>query len=101
MSYAELNLIFILPAVIALVSLRWLVRWRKLCFTAAAMLLITAVFDNFIVGSGIVAYNPQALSGAFIGFAPIEDFAYTIVAVILIPLSWWWLESKEAERNKK
>jgi hypothetical protein len=52
------------------------------------------VFDNFIVGSGIVAYDPALLSGVFIGFAPIEDFAYTLVAALLIPLTWWWLGSR-------
>ena len=101
MSYAELNALFLIPAFVMLFALRYLVRWRKLCFTAAALILLTAVFDNFIVGSGVVAYNPETLSGAFIGFAPIEDFAYTVVAVIMIPLTWWWLESREAERNKK
>jgi hypothetical protein len=52
------------------------------------------VFDNFIVGSGIVAYDPALLSGVFIGFAPIEDFAYTLVGAVLIPLTWWWLGSR-------
>jgi lycopene cyclase domain-containing protein len=55
---------------------------------------MTAVFDNFIVVSGVVAYDPALLSGVFIGFAPIEDFAYTLVAALLIPLTWWWLGSR-------
>jgi lycopene cyclase domain-containing protein len=55
---------------------------------------MTAVFDNFIVGSGVVAYDNSLLSGVFIGFAPIEDFAYTLVAALLIPLTWWWLGSR-------
>jgi lycopene cyclase domain-containing protein len=95
MTYAELNLLFLIPAALLLFSMRWLVRWRKLCFTVAALVVMTAIFDNFIVGSGIVAYNPDTLSGAFIGFAPIEDFAYTLVAAILIPLTWWWLGSRK------
>jgi len=97
MTYAELNLVFLLPAAVLLFYMRWLVRWRKLCFTVATLLVMTAVFDNFIVGSGIVAYNPSTLSGAFIGFAPIEDFAYTLVAAVLIPLTWWWLGSKQSQ----
>ena len=95
MTYAELNLIFLVPVIALLFYFRWLVRWRKLCFTVAALLIMTAIFDNFIVGSGIVAYNPDTLSGAFIGFAPIEDFAYTLVAAVLIPLTWWWLGSRQ------
>ncbi len=94
MTYAELNFIFLIPIGALLFFFRHLVRWRKLCFTVGALLLMTAIFDNFIVGSGIVAYNQDSLSGAFIGYAPIEDFAYTLVAAILIPLTWWWLGAR-------
>jgi lycopene cyclase domain-containing protein len=94
MSYALLNLIFVLPVLVTLFAYRWLVHWGTICYTLVALLLMTAVFDNFIVGSGVVAYDPALLSGVFIGFAPIEDFAYTLVAVLLIPLTWWWLGSR-------
>jgi lycopene cyclase domain-containing protein len=100
MTYAELNLLFLIPVAVLLFFFRYLVRWRKLCFTVAALVLMTAIFDNFIVGSGIVAYNPEALSGAFIGFAPIEDFAYTLVAAVLVPLTWWWLGSRQSKTGK-
>jgi lycopene cyclase domain-containing protein len=94
MSYALLNLIFVIPVLVVLLAYRWLVHWGTLCYTLVALLLMTAVFDNFIVGSGIVAYDHALLSGVFIGFAPIEDFAYTLVAALLIPLTWWWLGSR-------
>jgi lycopene cyclase domain-containing protein len=94
MSYALLNLIFVLPVLVLLFAYRWLVHWGTICYTLVALLLMTAVFDNFIVGSGVVAYDPQLLSGVFIGFAPIEDFAYTLVAALLSPLTWWWLGSR-------
>jgi lycopene cyclase domain-containing protein len=94
MSYALLNLIFVLPVLVLLFANRWLVHWGTICYTLVALLLMTAVFDNFIVGSGVVAYDPALLSGVFIGFAPIEDFAYTLVAALLIPLTWWWLGSR-------
>jgi lycopene cyclase domain-containing protein len=99
MTYAELNLLFLIPVAVLLMYMRWIVRWQKLCWTVTALLIMTAIFDNFIVGSGIVAYNPDTLSGIFIGFAPIEDFAYTLVAAVLIPLTWWWLGSR-AEKAK-
>ena len=94
MSYALLNLIFVLPVLVTFFAYRWLVHWGTICYTLVALLLTTAVFDNFIVGSGVVAYDPTLLSGVFIGFAPIEDFAYTLVAALLIPLTWWWLGSR-------
>ena len=94
MTYALLNLIFVIPVLVLLFAYRWLAHWSTLCYTLVALLLMTAVFDNFIVGSGIVAYDASLLSGVFIGFAPIEDFAYTIVAAVLIPMTWWWLGSR-------
>lgn len=94
MSYALLNLIFIVPVLVGLFAYRRLAHWGTLCYTLVALMLMTAVFDNFIVGSGIVAYDPKLLSGVFIGFAPIEDFAYTLVAAVLIPMTWWWLGSR-------
>ena len=57
MTYAELNLLFVIPVAALLFFFRYLVRWRKLCWTVSALVLMTAIFDNFIVGSGIVAYN--------------------------------------------
>lgn len=94
MSYALLNLIFVVPVLVGLFAYRWLAHWGTFCYTLVALMLMTAVFDNFIVGSGIVAYDPKLLSGVFIGFAPIEDFAYTLVAAVLIPMTWWWLGSR-------
>jgi lycopene cyclase domain-containing protein len=49
------------------------------------MLTLTAIFDNVIIGTGIVAYDQEKISGIMIGLAPIEDFAYTVLALALIP----------------
>ena len=72
MSYALLNLLFIVPVLVLLFAFRWLAHWGTLCYTLVALLLMTAVFDNFIVGSGIVAYNPALLTGVFIGLSLIH-----------------------------
>ena len=94
MTYALLNLIFVIPVLVLLFAYRWLVHWGTICYTLVALLLMTAVFDNFIVGAGVVAYDPALLSGVYVGFAPIEDFAYTLVGAVFIPLTWWWLGSR-------
>jgi lycopene cyclase domain-containing protein len=49
------------------------------------MLTLTAIFDNVIIGTGVVAYDQEKISGIMIGLAPIEDFAYTVLALVLIP----------------
>lgn len=65
------------------------VTWnRSSVATLLILLLATALFDSIIVANDIVDYDPNLLLGLYIGFAPVEDFFYTIVAVVLIPSLW-------------
>jgi len=63
-------------------------RWRYVGLAALPLLILTAVFDNVLVATGIVGYDPALISGAKIGVAPLEDFAYAIAAIILLPSLW-------------
>ena len=91
MNYLALNLI-VLAGVAALGSWFWLKQQRATWLAAAAtvilVFLIAVVGDNFIVGNSIVAYHAEKLVGAYLGVAPVEDFAYTIASVILVPAVW-------------
>jgi lycopene cyclase domain-containing protein len=60
----------------------------KYAITLVVLLAFTAVFDNLIIGAGIVAYDPAKISGIYIGIAPIEDFAYSVAAVLVLPTLW-------------
>jgi lycopene cyclase domain-containing protein len=88
MSYGELNFIFLAIAFL----LTWVIKSRYRCFTTPIvllpMLVLTAVFDNLIILSGIVDYDESKLLGINIVAVPIEDFAYTVVAVLLVPAIW-------------
>ena len=53
--------------------------------TAAALLVLTAVFDNVMIASGLFTYPAEHLSGLRIGLAPIEDFAYPLCAAFGVP----------------
>jgi len=57
-----------------------------------ALLVMTGVFNNVIVGLGIVAYDPALVLGARVGLFPVEDLAYSIGAVLLLPSCWVLLE---------
>ena len=88
MTYWALNAIFLaVVAVLAIVARRRL-SWAALGLTLAVLLVMTAVFDNVMIGIGLVAYNESLISGAFIGIAPLEDFAYTIAAAVGLPSLW-------------
>ncbi|MEY4553738.1 MAG: putative carotenoid epsilon cyclase [Actinomycetota bacterium] len=88
MTYGDMNLIFLVIAGIA----TWIIKSRFQCFTTPIvllpMLILTAVFDNLIILAGIVDYDVTKLMGIYVGVVPIEDFAYTVVAVLLVPAIW-------------
>lgn len=111
MTYAGLNAWFL--AVVAVVALLAVVRMdtrrrRGAPTTGPAagtwllgvggvvvvLLLMTALFDNVMIGIGLVGYDPELISGAFIGVAPLEDFAYAIAAAVLLPSLWVLLERR-------
>jgi len=87
-TYLLMNLSFML---IAFVVLNVFVRktpWKTVLWAMLSMLLLTLIFDNVIIGLDIVAYDPEKVSGVFLGLAPIEDFAYTVVAVLAVSSIW-------------
>lgn len=101
MTYTLLNIAFL--AVVALVAIAAMVvrrspRWRAVGLAAVLLLTLTAVFDNVIIGTGLVAYDDSLISGLRIGLAPIEDFAYTAAALVLLP-SVWELLRREPTRQ--
>ena len=73
-------------------------RMAALLITLAGLLVLTGVFDNVIVGLGIVSYDETKISGALVGVAPLEDFAYSIAAVLALPALWVLLPAKGANR---
>ena len=94
MTYWALNAIFLaITAAVAIVALIRRPRrpWLAILITLGILLLFTAVFDNVMIGVGLVGYDRALISGAFIGVAPLEDFAYAIAAAVLLPSLWMLL----------
>jgi lycopene cyclase domain-containing protein len=92
MTYLLLALAFLaLATAVAVVARRTrppAVGWRALALAAGVLVLLTAVFDNLMIASGLFAYADARISGARIGLAPLEDFSYPLAAVILLPALW-------------
>ena len=85
MTYLLLTATVLAITLIYLVLMRKYVVVKPLLSTSVVMLTLTAIFDNVIIQTGIVAYDEGKISGIKIGAAPIEDFAYTLVALIVVP----------------
>ena len=65
--------------------------WR----TLITLVIATIAGDNLIIAGGIVQYDPTKILGIFIGVAPVEDFAYSVIAAVLIPAIWTSLKRLE------
>lgn len=85
MSYPELTAIVLGIFALYTLLVRKKLKLKPALITALVMLTLTLIFDNVIIGTGIVAYDTSKLSGIMLGYAPIEDFAYTLVALVLTP----------------
>jgi lycopene cyclase domain-containing protein len=60
-------------------------RMAASALAAGVLLVLTAIFDNVMIGVGLFDYPEQHLSGLRIGLAPLEDFAYPLCAAFLVP----------------
>lgn len=99
MTYWMLNAVFlgiVLGVAVVAGIARRSPRWRGVGLATIVVLVLTALFDNVLVATGIVGYDPALISGAKIGVAPLEDFAYAIAAVVLLPSLWSLLSPRKA-----
>ena len=97
MTYLLLSLVFLaVAAVVLIVALalapdrarivrRW---WAPLLIAAVVVLALTAVFDNLMIGAGLMTYTESNISGARLGLVPLEDFTYPLAALLLLPALW-------------
>ena len=63
------------------------IKQRQTWFVMALLLLMTAIFDQLLTGLPIVHYNEARMIGFRLGYAPIEDFTYTIAVVLLVGIA--------------
>lgn len=68
--------------------------------TLVTLLVLATGFDSIIVGVGLVAYDPARISGLYAGLAPIEDLAYVVGAVLVLPAVWRLLGSRRDRRRR-
>lgn len=96
MSYTQLALLGVAGAVLVdTVLLRtWLVR-RRTYWTAYGIVLFFQLLTNGILtGFDIVRYDPGAILGWRVAFAPVEDLLFGYAMVTLTLSTWVWLGRK-------
>lgn len=60
------------------------------------LMLLTLVFDNLLIFLDMYSYAPSKILGVYIWLAPIEDFMYPLLAMILVPFIWHKLGKRYA-----
>jgi len=104
MSFLELNVVFVSAAALVLVLAlvgRGVGTGHVVGAVAGSFLILavlTAVFDNVMIASGLFDYGQGTLTGARVGLAPLEDFAYPLAGVLLLPGLWLLLSRKGARK---
>ncbi len=95
LSYLSIALPPVLLAGLVAILFRRRLNPGALRLTGLLTLFLTLVFDNLIILAGIVGYDEKLISGIKLGVAPIEDFSYTLVGLVIIPLTWELLGRKK------
>jgi len=106
MTYLGLDLLYMAAAtVVGVVAARrgridrhW---WATTALTAGALVVLTVVFDTWMIAADLFRYDDAALIGLRIGLTPVEDLAWPIVAAVLLPALWELLgrDPQAAERR--
>ncbi|UAJ78120.1 lycopene cyclase domain-containing protein [Leifsonia sp. ZF2019] len=103
MTYLWLSLVFVAVAVVVLVVAllrapdrrpllrRW---WLPVVLTGVLIGVLTAVFDNLMIGVGLMTYGAAHLTGLRLGLVPVEDFAYPLAGLLLLPALWLLLRRR-------
>ncbi|WP_448721536.1 lycopene cyclase domain-containing protein [Microbacterium natoriense] len=98
MTYLLLTACFLLIAVLFALAAGLGIRGvgaAALGIAALCLLVLTAVFDTIMIAAGLFTYADALILGPRIGLAPVEDFAYPLAAVILLPALWMRLRRRD------
>ncbi len=90
MSYTVAAVLALVTAVaVDLYLLRTKLLARKAFWTAyAIVVLFQLVVNGILTGRGIVRYDPAAIVGVRVAYAPVEDLLFGF-SLVLQTLAWW------------
>lgn len=106
MNFAQLNAIFLAVAALVFMAGLWRSRRRGATVVATAitvvvLFVLTLIFDNVMIASGLFDYGGHTLNGLRLGLAPIEDFAYPLGGALLLSGLWILLIAKGKQSKGK
>jgi lycopene cyclase domain-containing protein len=105
MSYAQLNLVFLVVVALVTVVLAWRAGvgprwWQAVALVVAVLAVLTVVFDSIMIMADLFRYDDDLLVGVSLWLTPVEDLAWPIAAGLLLPALWTWLGRKDEHGRK-
>lgn len=100
MTYTQLAVLGVAGAVVldTVVLRTWLLR-RRVYWTAYAIVVFFQLLTNGVLtGLEIVRYDPAAVLGPRIAFAPVEDLLFGFAMVTSTLSTWVWLGRRGVRR---
>ncbi len=100
MSYTTAAVLGVLgAAAVDLAVLRTHLLRRKVFWTAYAIVLFfQLVVNGLLTGRRIVIYDPRAIVGLRLAYAPVEDLLFGFAMVLLTVSTWVWLGRRGLQR---
>lgn len=93
MTYTSLAAVFVAAAALVAVAAARLARlprrwWWATVTVALILVVLTAAFDTVMIETDLFRYDTSSLTGLRVFVVPIEDFAWPIAAVLVLPALW-------------
>jgi lycopene cyclase domain-containing protein len=103
MSYTVLAVAAVVLAVLAdLVVLRTRLVRRRLFWVSYAIVVAFQLLSNGVLtGRGVVRYDPAAIVGWRVAYAPVEDLLFGFALVLLSQASWVWQGRRPARGGSR
>lgn len=103
MSYTAAALLGVLGAVLVdLVVLRTRLVTRVVFWSTYPIVIVFQLLSNGILtGRHIVIYDPAAILGLRIAYAPVEDLLFGFALVLLTLSLWVWLGRRGVDRSPR
>ncbi|WP_431711811.1 lycopene cyclase domain-containing protein [Glutamicibacter uratoxydans] len=104
MSFIQMGLFFVAGSLLLLILALRLRRipirrvLSSLIVATVTLFVLTAIFDNVMIASGLFDYGQHLLVGVHLGLAPVEDFLYPLCAVMFMPALWWLFGGRKPQQ---
>ena len=102
MSYTALAAVGVVAAVLLdVVVLRTRVLMRRTFWTAYAIVVVFQLLTNgWLTGRDVVRYDDDAILGARLVYAPVEDLLFGF-SLVVQSLAWWVFWGRRSRRSRR